>query len=281
MKNKVLYATLIGYTNSGKSTFLNSIVGKTISITNKKKNTTINSIVGVLNLDNVQLIINDTPGLGLNANKSINNKILNTELWNSITIANYLLYVIDVSKKNIIIDDNIINKLKKDNKKIIIILNKIDLIKKVKLIPIIHDIAKKYKLSDIFPVSSKFNIGIENFLSNIKRYAILRKWLYNENENTDKNHLFITNEITRNSLLINLNHEIPYSLKVITKKWKIIEKKRIIIHQDILIPKKQYKKIILGKNGFMIKKIRIDSQKELLKFFNKKIHLYLKVILYK
>ena len=86
-------------------------------------------------------------------------------------------------------------------------------------------------------------------------------------------------KITRNSLLVNLSQEIPYSLKVITKKWKIIEKKRIVIHQSILISKKQYKKIILGKNGFMIKKIRIHSQKELLKFFNKQIHLYLEVIL--
>ena len=99
MINKVLHASLIGYTNSGKSTFLNSIVGKKISVTNKKKNTTIDSIVGILNLDNVQIIINDTPGLGFKKNKLLNSKVLNSNLWNAITIANHIFYVIDVSKK--------------------------------------------------------------------------------------------------------------------------------------------------------------------------------------
>ena len=94
--------TIIGLTGgiaSGKSTILNSIVGKDISITNKKKNTTIDTIVGILNLENVQLIINDTPGLGFNKNKLLNKKALNSSLWNSITIASNIFYVIDVSKK--------------------------------------------------------------------------------------------------------------------------------------------------------------------------------------
>tara|TARA_Y100000590_G_C15655532_1_gene990451 strand:- start:164 stop:1009 length:846 start_codon:yes stop_codon:yes gene_type:complete len=279
MRNKILYATLIGYTNSGKSTILNSIVGKNVSITNKKKNTTIDSVVGVLNLENIQLIINDTPGLGFKKNKLLNSKNLNSNLWNAINITSNIFYVIDASKKNIIIEENIINQLKKDNKKIIIILNKIDLIKKSKLIPIIDNISKKYNLKDIFPISAKFNLGLDEFLLKIKKYAILKKWIYDKEINTDKDNLFISNEITRNSLLINLNQEIPYSLKVITKKWKNIGKNRIIIHQNILISKNKYKKIILGKSGLMIKKIRIHSQKELFNFFNKKINLFLRVIL--
>ena len=281
MKNSIINVSIIGNTNSGKSTFLNTVIGKTVSITNKKRNTTIESIIGILNTNNTQIIIHDTPGLAYIKSKLQKFRQIKINLWNSIIISNVILYIIDVTKKKISINNDIIYYLKKEKKDIIILLNKVDLINKTKLIPIINDISNEYNLNNIFPISSKKNTGIKSVLQKLIKFAVPGKWLYVNNEKTDKSNLFISKEITRNSLLRNLNDEIPYSLKVINSKWKVIKNKNLVIHQVILIPKLAYKKIILGKNGIMIKKIREYSQKELSKIFNKKIHLYLEVVLEK
>ena len=104
------------------------------------------------------------------------------------------------------------------------------------------------------------------------------KWQYEKNQVTDKDNSFISEEITRNSLLRNLNNEIPYSVKIINHKWKLLRNNIIIINQNILINKLNYKKIIIGKNGTMIEKIRKFSEKKLTKVFQKKVFLHLKII---
>ena len=103
-------------------------------------------------------------------------------------------------------------------------------------------------------------------------------WLYNKSVVSDKDDIFISKEVTRNSFLKYLNDEIPYLIKVMNHKWKNINRKEIAIHQNILVNDSRYNKIILGKNGNMIKKIRENTQTKLSKIFNKKIHLYLELI---
>ena len=281
MKNKTISACLIGNTNSGKSTFLNLIVGENISIVNKKRNTTIDFVSGILNLNNIQIVFYDTPGLNNSKYIFSKNYKIKNNFWHSFELSKIILYFYDVSKKNLAINKDIIKETNNSDKILLIILNKIDLIKKNKLLPLINEIHKKYMTDIIFPISAKFNIGTESLLEYISSKASYGNWMYTKNEITNKSDEFISREITRNSLLRNLNCEIPYKLKVNNYKWKIVSKKEIVIYQEIIVNKKNYKKIIIGKSGKMVKKIREDSQKELKKIFNKIIHLYIKVIVTK
>ena len=274
MKNKILSICIAGNTNVGKSAFLNKLIGKDISIVNKKKNTTIESIIGIYTIKKTQIIFYDTPGL--DNNKFNQNKNIKIHFWNSIILSDIILYFLDSSKK-FVIDKNIIKKVNNENKKIIFVLNKIDLIKKSNLLPIINNLNNNYKIHDIFPISVKKEIGIQNLLNSLLKLAFIGDWHNFSNKITNKSDYFLSTEITRNSLLKFLNQEIPYKLKVENSKWIFVKKKEIVIHQNILINYIKYKKIILGKNGMMIKKIRQHSQKQLCNFFDKKVHLYLKV----
>ena len=279
MKNKILSACIIGSTNSGKSTFFNYLIKKNISIVNKKRNTTIDSIKGIVNINNLQIIFYDTPGINFFKVSKDSQHIIKNIYWNSIFISDIILYLIDVSKKNIIINHDIIKIIRRENKnkKIVFILNKIDLVKKIKLLPIIDKINNIYDQKLIIPISAKLGQGIDIIINILKNNACKGEWLYKKNIISDKNNVYISNEVTRNSLLKNLNQEIPYALNVTNTKWKIINNNNIIIKQNIIANKKAYKKIILGKDGHMIKRIRESSQKELSKLFNKKIHLYINI----
>ncbi len=279
MKNKIVSICIIGETNSGKSTFINSVVGENISIINKKKNTTLDFIIGVYNYKNIQLIFYDTPGL--NKDKSIYLKIKNikSKFLNIIDFSDITIYFLDVKKRNLILNKEILLNTKRNKKDLYIILNKIDLINKNELLPIIKKLNSEYKIDNIFPISSKFKIGIENLLKKIYSKSYSGEWLFKKNEITNKTDEYISKEVTRNAILNNLNSEIPYKIYVKNNKWKIVSNNEIVIHQSILINKKNYKKIIIGKNGSKIKNIREDSQIELAKIFNKKVHLYLKVLI--
>ena len=277
MKNKLIKISLIGNTNTGKSTFLNNVIGKKISITSKKQNTTIDSIIGILNLKELQIIFYDSPGLIFMRSKSNLNRTLRKELWNSIELSDIILYFLDCSKKILRIDEQLIKSLFDDKKIIFIVLNKIDLISKNNLIPQIDFINKKYNLNDIFPISSKNNTGINELLDKLKSYASNQSWIYKKNIKTNKDNIYISNDITRESLLKFLNKEIPYLIKVENSKWKVVSKNNLIINQNIIINRLSYRKIILGKNGQMIKKIREYSQKRLSLYFLKNVHLYLNV----
>ena len=184
-----------------------------------------------------------------------------------------------MKKRNLILNKEILLNTKRNKKDLYIILNKIDLINKNELLPIIKKLNSEYKIDNIFPISSKFKIGIENLLKKIYSKSYTGEWLFKKNEITNKTDEYISKEVTRNAILNNLNSEIPYKIYVKNNKWKIVSNNEIVIHQSILINKKNYKKIIIGKNGSKIKNIREDSQIELAKIFNKKVHLYLKVLI--
>ena len=130
MKNKIINVGLIGKTNAGKSTFINSIVGNKISIENRKINTTLEAIIGILNINNTQIVFYDTPGFTFFKNNNIIQKKQKTELWEVINNSDLILFIIDIDKYNHHHIVNDIKKIKEAKKSIIVVLNKVDLIKK-------------------------------------------------------------------------------------------------------------------------------------------------------
>ena len=278
MKTKKLRISLVGRTNAGKSTLINSIVGEKISIQNKKINTTQDTIIGIRNIKESQLLFYDTPGSNFLKNLDPQSKKLKKNLWNGIDESDLILYLIDASSINTKFLFEQLEKINETKKKIIVAFNKTDLILNKKLLPIITKISNQFKVESFFTISAKKNIGIDDILKFLKKYTYPGKWEYLNDEITNKDDKFFLSELLRETLLTYLHKEIPYNISIRTTNFKELSKSDIKIKQKILINEKRYKKIILGKKGSMIKKIREECQKKIKSVFKKKIHLYIELI---
>ena len=278
MTNKILKIALVGRTNAGKSTLINSIVGEKISIQNKKINTTQVTIIGVKNIKKTQLIFYDTPGSNFLKSLNKQSKNLKTNLWSGIDESDIIFYLIDSKTANIKFLFEQIVKLQEVKKKIIVIFNKIDLISNKQLLPIISNLNKNFQIDSFFTISAIQNIGIDDLLDYIKKYSYVSKWIFEDDEITNKDDIFIVGELLRETMLTYLHKEIPYNVSIQTSNFKILKNNDIKIKQKIIINQKRYKKIILGRKGEMIKKIREDSQKKMSQILNAKIHLYLEIL---
>ena len=278
MKTKKLRISLVGRTNAGKSTLINRIVGEKISIQNKKINTTQDTIIGIRNIRESQLVFYDTPGSNFLKNLDSQSKKLKKNLWNGIDESDLILYLIDSSSINTKFLFEQLEKINETKKKIIVAFNKTDLILNKKLLPIITKISNQFKVESFFTISAKKNIGIDDILKFLKKYTYPGKWEYLNDEITNKDDKFFLSELLRETLLTYLHKEIPYNISIRTTNFKELSKSDIKIKQKILINEKRYKKIILGKKGSMIKKIREECQKKIKSVFKKKIHLYIELI---
>ena len=279
MQKKLLKICIVGKTNAGKSTLLNSLVGETVSISNKKINTTEDLIIGLVNLKNNQLIFYDTPGIN-NLKKNTNFKInFKRNLWQGLNESDLIIYLIDI--KNYYKDEikNHILKLNETKKDIIIIFNKNDLINKKMILPKIKELDYELKVDSYFSISAKKKLGIDNLKTYLIKKTYFSEWIFNNNEITNKDDIFISNECTRSMMLSLLNKEVPYNIEIINKTFKYLRNSELKIKQEIKISNNRYKKIILGKNGEKIKEIRTKSQKFISKVLKTKVHLYINLVL--
>ena len=277
MKKKLIKVALVGKTNAGKSTLVNSFVGEKISIINKKINTTQDLILGILNIDTTQIIFYDTPGSNFLKTSNLLQKKIKTHIWSAIEQVNLILYIIDSSKYNYQDIESDINKISEVNKSIILVFNKIDLIKNEKILFYINELKKINFIESFFNISAKYNKGITNLSNYLRTKSITQEWLYKNDEITNKDDIFITNECTRNAILEFLHQEIPYNIKVRSLVFKYLKNHDLKIKQSIELQNERYKPIILGKKGNTIKRIRENSQNAIHKILNCKVHLYLQV----
>ncbi len=278
MKKKLLKVSIVGKTNAGKSTLLNNLIGETISITNKKINTTEDLIIGVTNSKNIQLVFYDTPGLHYIKNIDKKNNKLKQNLWNGLNVTDLILYLIDANKYNFNDVSLNINNLKTLSKPILIVFNKNDIIDKKSILPKISELNKKFNLEDFLSISAKKSLGLENLKKYLAKKSYDCEWIFEQDEISNKDDIFITNECTRDAMLNLLHKEIPYNIKIINKVFQFLKNGDLKIKQNIEIDNQRYKKIILGKNGEKIKEIRTNSQINISKILKIKVHLYLNVI---
>ena len=277
MKKKLIKVALVGKTNAGKSTLVNSFVGEKISIINKKINTTQDLILGILNIDTTQIIFYDTPGSNFLKTSNLLQKKIKTHIWSAIDQVNLILYIIDSSKYNYQNIESDINKISEVNKSIILVFNKIDLIENETILFYINELKKINYIESFFNISAKYNKGITNLSNYLRTKSITQQWLYKNDEISNKDDIFITNECTRNAILEFLHQEIPYNIKVRSLVFKYLKNHDLKIKQSIELQNERYKPIILGKKGNTIKRIRENSQNAIHKILNCKVHLYLQV----
>ena len=274
MFKKCGFLTITGFPNSGKSTFINNIINKKISIISSKVQTTKDEIKGILNFKHNQFIFLDTPGI-IN-NKKFYNKEMSRAIFNSMDRVSCNLFVCDPVKKiknnEIIIIKNLLNSFKKN----VLVINKIDLIKKENLLEVSNHLNKLFTFQETFMISAKKKKGLELIKKKLQNYIPKRKWIYEKNIYTDSSIKFQLTEITREKIFQLLNKEIPYSVNV---KTLINEKKEIFhVNQKILISKESQKAIIIGKGGSKIKEIGIRARKDIERKLKKKVYLDLTVV---
>tara|TARA_B100000886_G_scaffold243789_1_gene171246 strand:- start:2277 stop:3122 length:846 start_codon:yes stop_codon:yes gene_type:complete len=266
--------TLIGPTNSGKSSLINQIIGKRVSLVSRKKQSTIFNQKVSKKISENEFIIQDTPGF-FSSKKKIKNNVISSP-FAEIEMSNIIFVVIDVSLRSNQNYKKIIQSLKEIiyKQKIFLILNKIDKIKKELLLKAIKYYSSEKIFDEIFPVSSLTGEGIDNLLEHSKKFTSknIKKYQSKTPMNIKKK-LFYA-EVTREKILDKVHKEIPYQCRVITEKITKFES-QIKIHQSIEVRRKSHKNIIIGNKGLMLKEIGLASRKEIAKYENKKIHLFL------
>lgn len=263
MNNICGLVTLVGSSNVGKSTLINRILGHKISITSRHRLTTRKQIIGIKTTGNIQIIYLDTPGVLKKDYKKYN------QIWiNTILNSDCVLFIIDRMYWNI--EEQILFKhLKKINRSIIIVINKIDLIKnKHILLPWLKKLYKKIKCSEILPISAKLGIGIKELESIIISHLPKNNHYFPAYKKTDQNQSFLIAELIREKIINKLHSEIPYFINV--KLEKLINTFKIIyIYALIIVKRNSQKHIILG----IIKKLCSESRIAIENIFNKKIML--------
>ncbi|QFQ32435.1 GTPase Era [Buchnera aphidicola (Aphis fabae)] len=261
------YITIIGRPNVGKSTLINEIIGKNISITSKKKNTTQSNIIGIKNHEIYQSIYIDTPGVCYHDIKSLN-IIKNTNL---------IIFVIDrnIWKKE---DEIIYNQIKKINIPIIYVINKMDkLFNKNNILSYIDMLSKKTNSTEIIPISVKKRQNIFSLEKIVQTYLTKNQHIFPKNYITTNSFNFSISEIIRRQAIFFLRDELPSILTVKVESIKYNYKK-LYINAIIYVNNKRQKKIVIGTQGDIIKKISMSSRYYLEKENDKKVHLSIWVI---
>ena len=265
--------SIIGKPNTGKSTLINALTGVKISAVSDKPNTTRNKILGVYNSENSQIIFLDTPGL--QKSSKFLNRIMVQSSYQAIGESDIVLVLIDGSKKSTINTEDIASKIV--NKKPIIAINKIDLIKKSKILNIVNTLKDKFPSVESFiPISALEEEGLGVLIEEIEKVLPVSDRLLPEDMTTDQTEKFYISEIIREKIFNTFYQEVPYRTAVVIED--IFNKKKLSsIQAYIVVENSHHKQIIIGKGGSMIKKIGIESRKDIENFLSCKVFLDLRV----
>ena len=266
------YISIIGKPNVGKSTILNSILDKKVSITSRKSQTTRNNILGIKTENNKQMIFIDTPGMHIKSKRTMN-KILNKSAQGIIEDSDIILFVIQrLSIDNE--DEQILKKLQQIGQKTICVINKIDQVdNKNKFLPFIEKIASIHPFDEIILVSAKTKDGLDDLVSIIKNNLPENNHIYDNNfkiENDQDSFMF--SELIREKIIRKLGDELPHDtfveIDLIEDREDIVE-----IHATIYVSRKSQKQIVIGSGGEVLKQIGKQSRLEIEKNLNKKVFL--------
>lgn len=267
--HKAGFVNIVGNPNVGKSTLMNQLVGERISIATFKAQTTRHRIMGIVNTDDMQIVFSDTPGV-LKPNYKMQEMMLAFS-ESALADADVLLYVTDVienPEKNM----EFLEKVKKMQIPVLLLINKIDQSDPKKLGDIVEKWHSLLPNAEILPISAKNKFGTDMLLKRIKELLPESPAFFDKDQLTDKPACFFVSEIIREKILLYYDKEIPYSVEVRVERFKEDEK-RIHINAVIYVERDSQKGIIIGHQGIALKKVNTESRKALEKFFDKKIFL--------
>ena len=271
--HKAGFVNIVGNPNVGKSTLMNQLVGERISIATFKAQTTRHRIMGIVNRDDMQIVFSDTPGV-LKPNYKLQESMLAFS-ESALTDADVLLYVTDVvenPEKNM----DFLEKVGRMTVPVILLINKIDESDQKKLGEIVEKWHSLLPKAEILPISAKNKFGVDLLLKRI--YELLPECppYFDKDQLTDKPARFFVSEIVREKILLYYDKEIPYSVEVRVERFKE-DAKVIRINAVIYVERDSQKGIIIGHQGYALKKVSTESRKALEKFFGKSVYLEVSV----
>lgn len=269
------FITVIGSPNVGKSTLINALVGSKVTIVSHKVQTTRNRILGIALEGETQLILVDTPGIFEDPKRRLE-KAMVKSAWDSLGDADGVMVLVDVSHKNFTDTDRILSYLQKYQKKVVVVLNKIDLIQREELLSIAQHFSRS-EIDRVFMISALKKDGIQDIKNYWAKNLPEGPWLFPEDQLSDLPERFLAAEITREELFHRLHEELPYSLWVETDSWEEFKNGSVKIVQSIYVQREGQRSIVLGKGGGQIKAIGEAARKQLTYILERPVHLFLHV----
>ena len=268
------FVNIVGNPNVGKSTLMNSLVGERISIITSKAQTTRHRIMGIVNTDDMQIVYSDTPGV-LKPNYKLQESMLGFS-HSALVDADILLYVTDTVETP---DKNaeFLERVAKERMPVIVIINKIDLLKgQAELETLVDRWKELLPQAEIIPISAMLRFNIDNLLKRIQELLPESPPFFDKDALTDKPARFFVNEIIREKILLTYDKEIPYSVEAVVEKFDESETS-IHIMAVVYVERDSQKGIIIGKGGSALKRVGMLARKDIETFFGKKVYLELYV----
>ncbi len=271
------FVSIIGRPNVGKSTLLNNILGRRIAITSDKPQTTRNMIQGIYSGNDTQIVFVDTPGIHKPSNKL--GKILNKQAYYTINDVDIIILVVDITMKIGTGDQFVIDVLKNVDKPVFLVINKIDKLPKEEILKKIDAYQKMYDFSEIIPVSARKRDNLDRLIEVLEKYLPDNIKYFDSDTVTSNSPDFIISEFVREKVLDLTEEEVPHSVTC-TVAELTFEDNLITSKVDIIVDRESLKKIIIGKNGNMIKEIGTRARKDIEEYFGKKVYLdlFVKVV---
>lgn len=270
------FVSIVGRPNVGKSTLLNKLLNQKIAITSDKVGTTRNTIYGIYNDEDSQIVFVDTPGINKATSKL--GEVLNNKAYSSFD-NDLVLFLVDIASGFGPNDNRILNRLKEDNKDVILVLTKVDKIKKDKLYDEIIKLKDLYNFLDIVPISSVKGINTTELIEVIKKYLKDDVKYFDDDVITNVSEKFLVGEIIREKILILTKEEVPHAVTCVVENMEF-KKDKCYINACIVVDRDNLKGIIIGKNGQMLKKVGTMAREEIEVLLGKKVYLelFVKVI---
>ena len=270
------FVSLVGRTNVGKSTLLNSLVKEKVAITANKVQTTRTAIKAILNDDNYQIIITDTPGIHKPKTK-LSETMVNTA-FTMFAEVDVILFLIEADSTEIGRGDRIIlDKIKESRKPCILVINKIDLVKREKLLNLIKIYNDEYEFKAVVPISATKEDGVESVIDEIVKLLPEGPKYYSDEEYTDQTVRQISEEIIREKALKFLNHEVPHGIYIEIEKFKDRKTSKgediYDVDATIYCLRESHKGIIIGKGGSLLKKIASTARQDIESMLGTKVNL--------
>lgn len=267
------FVTIIGRPNVGKSTLLNALLGEKIAITSDRPQTTRTKIMGVLTLAKTQIVFTDTPGMLAPKNRLGHH--MKRAILDAVSEVDMIILVVEAFKEPSDIELSLIESIKKQKSKAILVINKTDCIKdKQRLAALISKYSKLYCFEEIVPASAQCGDNLNIILDSIVKNAPQMPHFFPDDTLTDQPEKVIAAELIREKILNLLRDEVPHGVAVSIEKMRKREDKELIdIHATIYCERKSHKGIIIGKSGAMLKKIGELSRKDIEEFMGMSVNL--------
>ena len=266
---------VVGAPNAGKSTLVNALVGQKVAIVSPKAQTTRTRLMGIAIAGESQLLLTDTPGI-FEPKRRLDRAMV-AAAWGSAQDVDLIALVVDVStglKRGV---GDMLDRLKDRSEPKLLILNKVDLVKKEALLALIAQVQGRAVFEEIYMVSASTGDGVPELKAALAARVPEGPWHFPEDQVSDATDRMMAAEITREQLYHQLHAELPYASAIETEKYEERKDGSIVIHQQILVGRDTQKAIVLGKGGARIKQIGESARKELTEAFGRKVHLFLHV----